>query len=121
MREIKFRARAKNGDWWYGSSSVDHLIHGTNTMSLSMFWQWVEEEVLDRKTVGEYTGLKDKNGLTEVYESDIIGVDGLVEGNIYEQEHLLQSGANLIVEGFGTKDWFTTYQEAVARGCKDSE
>ena len=64
------------------------------------------------------SGLTDKNEpCVEVFEGDIISLDGRVIGNQWENPSLLESDSNLLVTGLGTETWFTTHQEAVARGC----
>jgi len=45
----------------------------------------------------QYTGLKDKNSLSYIYEGDIIGVDGLIRGNKYENPELLQDTTILLL------------------------
>lgn len=64
------------------------------------------------------TGLKDREGLTEVYEGDIININGLMTGNIYENE---PRETDLIVQRLGKKIGHAAIQEAMARGCFYSE
>ena len=69
MREIKFRARrVRDGEWVYGYINYRGCV---NRDSWYMYSGGFHTEV-DGKTVGQYTGLPDKNGLIEIFEGDIV-------------------------------------------------
>jgi len=121
QREIKFRAYSKlKNKWVYfvikpTKENIDQTISFGSTIG-----QWLLRDG-KLKNWGEYTGLKDKNGLIDIYEGDIIDKEGNIIGNQYENPGLLKEKTNLLIQGFGTKTWYSTYKKAMDRGCQDAQ
>lgn len=101
MREILFKAkRIDNGEWVYGNYAFcDCYLKQQDYI----FQNKPLEYAIDKNTLCQYTGLKDKNG-KKIWENDIVFDDELCSLVIWDE-----LSARFVVVDYGTKGCLMEY------------
>jgi uncharacterized phage protein (TIGR01671 family) len=124
MREILFRGKDIKGNWHIGLlAHIGNAWYISNKTGVATAFEVIPE------TVGQYTGLTDKNG-KKIFEGDIVVCAQKINGNFID-EHIEVGCVKMKHGAFGLhrkqgyyrpfKDWLEDYEYEVIGNIHDNK
>ena len=123
MREYKFRGkRVDNGEWVHGNYFIDErdIEDGFIWREIPQIQQRYGDHYqyfdIINDTIGQYTGLKDKNG-KEIYEDDLVAVADYAnwEG-LYKVAWDNDGSMYVIEDAYGDREKLCEFEEYLVKG-----
>ena len=88
-----------------------------------VFWQEYCPQLSDFRNhrvnmeLMQFTGMVDKEG-RQIFEADILSIEGIIKGNMYENNELLSEKTNILIPCITFSSWQEVCLEAIKRGCR---